>query len=717
VTETEFAFNATSPVASLVDGGRPVTLVEGRTFAISDQSGDMVADAAQGLFVLDTRVLSQFQLRVNGAPLQTLAVESREPYACTFVMLAHPAPGQADSDVSVLRRRHVGKGLRETLAITNYGLEAVPVTVELRVDADFADLFAVKEGRVDAFRDRSARTENGTLWFEGYDGPATQRVTITPSGSPAVRAGMAVWETKVGPGQTWETCIEVTIDIDGVRIEPRFPCGQRDDKAVPAERLRAWRARVPRVDTDHRGLADAVSRSDEDLGALRIFDADHPEEPILAAGAPWFMTVFGRDSLLTSWMSLITDSTLAAGVLTTLARFQGEDENPETEEEPGKILHEMRFDGATSTSLDQAQVYYGTVDATPLFVMLMGELQRWNPGHELTMRLLPNAKRALEWIENYGDRDGDGYVEYARSTETGLANQGWKDSWDSVRHADGRLAEGPIALCEVQAYVYAAYVAAAHYGAATKDEAIFERYRTKARDLQRRFNEDFWIDSEGTFALALDGDKNQVAAVSSNVGHCLWTGIVDPEKAPSVADRLLADDMFSGWGVRTLSTKMPAYNPASYHNGSVWPHDNALCAQGLARYGFVEHAQRVITAQMAASERISGSLPELFAGYPRDEIAVPAAYPTACSPQAWAAAAPLMWLRTLLRLDPWAPRDRLYVAPILPPSIRRLHVEGLQIGERSFGIRVEDDTVEVKGAEGVEIIEEPRPAISTLLTD
>jgi glycogen debranching enzyme len=709
------AFNATAPVASLGDGGGPVTLVEGRTFAISDQVGDMTPAAVHGLFLLDCRVLSQFQLRVNGAPLQNLAIESRESYSATFVSLAQATGGHADSELTVLRRRHVGRGLREELVITNYGLEAVPVTVELLVDADFADLFAVKEGRVDDFRDHSTRTENGTLWFEGYDGPAPKRVTITPSGDPAVRAGRAVWETKILPAQTWEACVSVTLSVGGEAIEPRFGCGRADDETVPAERLRTWRATVPVVDTDNLGLAHAVARADEDLGALRIFDPDRPDQPILAAGAPWFMTVFGRDSLLTGWMSLITDHTLASGVLDTLARFQGDDAVPATEEEPGKILHEMRFEDATTTSLDQAQVYYGTVDATPLFVMLLGELQRWDARPDLIDRLLPHADRALEWIERFGDRDGDGYVEYARSTDTGLANQGWKDSWDSVRHADGRLADGPIALCEVQGYVYAAYVARAHLAEAAGDQATFERCSTRAQELQRRFNEDFWLEDQGTFALALDGDKRQVAAVASNVGHCLWTGIVDADKAARVAERLVADDMFSGWGIRTLSRSMPAYNPASYHNGSVWPHDNAIGAQGLMRYGFVDEALRVIEAQIDLAEQIRGSLPELFAGYPRDEVAIPAAYPAACSPQAWAAAAPLMWLRALLRLDPWAPSDQMYLAPVLPASVRRLHVDGIHVGDHHVGIHVDGDDVTVEGADGLEILAEPRPALTSLL--
>jgi glycogen debranching enzyme len=304
-------------------------------------------------------------------------------------------------------------------------------------------------------------------------------------------------------------------------------------------------------------------------------------------------------------------------------------------------------------------------------------------------------------------------VEYQRRTERGLANQGWKDSWDAIRHADGTLARPPIALCEVQAYVYAAYVARAHFAREAADGEMYERCATKAAELRTRFNEDFWLDDLGTYALALDADKRPVRAVASNAGHCLWTGIVDPDKASSVADRLLGPDLFSGWGVRTLGRSMRAYNPASYHNGSVWPHDNALCAAGLARYGFDDHADRIITAQLAVAAAHNGRLPELFAGFGRDDVPVPAAYPTSCSPQAWAAASPLLWLRTMLHLDPWAPRHQLWLAPHLPPTIRRLHVEGITVGSDRVTIDVDGDRVEVSDA-NAEIVMRPRSPLTSI---
>ena len=383
------------------------------------------------------------------------------------------------------------------------------------------------------------------------------------------------------------------------------------------------------------------------------------------------------------------------GVLETLARFQGDDVDPRTEEEPGKILHEIRFGASAGLALGGGEVYYGSIDATPLFVMLAGELVRWGTDAATIADLLPSVDAAMRWIDAFGDRDGDGYVEYERRNPHGLANQGWKDSWDGVRFAAGQLAEAPIALCEVQGYVYAAHVARADLAELAGDTEVAVRHRAAAEELRRRFNEDFWLDEQGTFALGLDRDKRPIDAVTSNPGHCLWTGIVEPERARLLADRLLEDDLFCGWGLRTLGTGMAAYNPVSYHNGSVWPHDNALCAAGLARYGFVDHAHRLIEGQLAAARRYANRLPELFAGFPRDELGVPGTYPASCSPQAWAAASPLLWLRALLRLEPDVPRGRVSIAPSLPPSIRRLQVTGVRIGETVLDVEIDEGATKV----------------------
>ena len=702
-------YAGTTPVASLAHAEGAVTLVEGQTFCLSGRTGDASPGYPQGLFILDTRVISQWELQVNRHRLEPLTVDVTSPFAATFVARAHPAPGRADADLVVFRHRDIGWGMRERISVTNHGLGPAPLTIELRCDADFADLFAIKESRQRPDATRTCDVTPSGLCFRHDTGTLTKRIEVQIGQAAIVEPGVITWPATLAPGETWEVCVEVVATFGEDTIEPRFRCGGSDGEAMPAQRLASWRAGLPDIDTDHPDLASAVRQSGEDLGALRIFDPDHPDIPIVAAGAPWFMTVFGRDSLITAWMTLLADPSLAEGVLQTLARFQGDDVNPITEEEPGRILHEMRFASAGGMSLGGGDVYYGSVDATPLFVMLLGELRRWDLGDGLVDQLLPHADRALAWIEGFGDLDGDGYVEYRCQSERGLANQGWKDSWDAIRGADGALAEAPIALCEVQGYVYAAYLARAHFAREAGDLATAGRYQAKAADLQRRFNEDFWLDEHGWYALALDADKRPVDALASNMGHCLWTGIVDPARAALVADRLVGPELFSGWGIRTLATSMAAYNPVSYHNGSVWPHDNALCAAGLARYGFVEAAHRVIGAQLDVAGAYQSRLPELFAGFERGNPSTPAAYPTSCSPQAWASAAPLLWVRTLLRLDPSAPAGRVWLDPVLPEWMGRLRVDGIAIAGQELTVEVDDGKVAVSGNGPLEVVHRPRP--------
>ena len=329
---------------------------------------------------------------------------------------------------------------------------------------------------------------------------------------------LVTFEVVVPPRGEWTTCIEVAPVIDGTTIDPRYRCGRPVDRAEPAERLAQWRRQVPQVETDHAGLREVVQRSSEDLGALRIFDPDHPERVVVAAGAPWFMTVFGRDSILTAWMALLVDPELALGVLQTLARFQGRMSTPDTTSSPVGSCMRCASARLPSLSLGGGSIYYGTADATPLFVMLLGELRRWGVSRELVDELLPNADRAIEWIEQFGDADGDGYIEYQRATDRGLANQGWKDSWDAIRYADGRVAEAPIALCEVQAYVYGAYLARAHFAFEVGDDATFNASGPRRPKLKKAFNRDFWLEDKGWFAVGLDADKKPIDSLTSNIG-------------------------------------------------------------------------------------------------------------------------------------------------------------------------------------------------------
>ncbi len=686
-----------------------MTLVEGSAFVICDAAGEVSPDSAEGFFFRDTRFLCRWILRINGQIPEGLARMVPEPYSATFVARTHPRPGRAESNLMIERRRYVGRGMREDVIVRNFGEEPAYCAVELTYGADFADLFAVKEGRANGEAGTDVGDDHGSLIFRHKSGSHSRTLRIGFSVPAVIDGSNARWEAIIPSKGSWTLCQQFSCGVDGNEIEPRWLCGQPIARAKPAERMAAWRRSVPVLDTDHDGLRQVVTRSAEDLGALRIFDPDYPERTVVAAGAPWFMNLFGRDSLITAWMALLIDPELALGTLQTLARFQGTDVRPSNEEEPGRILHEMRFGEASSLSLGGGAIYYGAADTSPLFVMLLGELRRWGLAKEAVDELLPHADRALEWIEKFGDRDGDGYVEYQRTSDRGLRNQGWKDSNDAIRFADGRLAEPPIALAEVQGYTYGAYLARAFFAAEQGDAILAADLRARASALKVAFNRDFWLDDRGYLAMGLDRDKKPIDGLASNMGHCLWTGILDADKAEAVAHKLVGPDLYSGWGVRTLASSMVGYNPISYHCGSVWPHDNAIIAAGLMRYGYVREAQRVIMAVLDAAMAQGGRLPELFSGLERMELPLVVSYPTSCSPQAWAAASPILMLRTLLRLDPWVPRGKVWLHPALPEQIGRLHVGRIPLAGARVSVTVEGDSVSVEGLPAdLELVDAPR---------
>jgi glycogen debranching enzyme len=712
VPDTPWTFTGES--APLVGTGGAITLVEGASFCISASSGDILPSAPHGLFMADTRFLSRLALRINGQDPQWLAATLLDPFSARFVGRTLPRPGRADSSLVVSRSRYIGRGMREDIVVRNYGEEPAFCSIELIVDADFANLFEVKEGRVSLAGDRTSEAVDGAVVFHYHKGNVRRgcRVACTPKAHLAVNT--LSYEVIVAARGEWHTCVQVTPIIDREEVEPRYRCGEPVERSTPAERLNKWRRDVPFVATENEDLRNVMRRSLEDLGALRIFDPAHPARTVVAAGAPWFMTLFGRDSLLTSWMALLVDPDLALGTLQTLARFQGTKVDPLTEEEPGRILHEMRFGEADTLGLEAGSVYYGTADATPLYVMLLGELRRWGLAWEAVDQLLPCADAALQWIVEYGDRDGDGYVEYQRSSDRGLQNQGWKDSFDGVRFANGDLPKAPIAICEVQGYVYGAYLAAAFFAEEAGDPAKAATWRGRATELKRRFNEDFWLEDRGWFAIGLDAQKRPIDSLASNMGHCLWTGIVDEDKAALVGERLMSPEMFSGWGVRTLATTMGGYNPISYHCGSVWPHDNAIIAAGLMRYGMVEPAQRIVLGLLDGAVSLGGRLPELYSGLDRSELPIVVSYPTSSSPQAWASAAPLLCLRTLLRFDPWVPRGKVWLAPALPEGMGPLQVQRIPLAGRRITIAVDaDGGASVTGLPPeIELVTEPRAPLT-----
>ena len=693
-----------------VGGSGAVTVFEGSSFCITGTGGDIDPRHAHGVFFEDTRIVSGWQMLLDGRPLEALAAMTPEPFRAVFVG-RHPREGLDDTELLVERQRRVATGLREDLLIRNYGRAAVTCELTLRIAADFADLFEVKEGRIKRVWDHSARVDGRELVLEAeWHGHRRGVVITSDSGKPDV-GGITFMATVPARG-TWSGHVIVHPVVNGDRAESSFPVGEPLEESVPSRRYRAWREQAPVVGVENESLGRILERSLTDLGALRITDPANPERTAVAAGAPWFMALFGRDSLLASFMALPVDQSLALGTLQTLAHYQGTKVDPLTEEQPGRILHEVRLGVDTGLALGGGGVYYGTADATPLFVCLVGELCRWGFEDDELGSLLPHVDRALAWVSEHGDRDGDGFVEYERLHDGGLANQGWKDSWDGITFADGSLPRAPIALCEVQGYVYAAYVARAllarHFG----DDSSAQQWRDRAAELKEEFNKRFWLPDRGQFALALDRDKRAVDASASNIGHCLWTGIVDEDKAEAVADRLLAPAMFTGWGVRTLASDMGAYNPASYHNGSVWPHDNALIAAGLMRYGFVEHAQRIAVGLLDAADRFGGRLPELFCGFGRDEYPEgPVAYPTSCSPQAWATTTPLMLLRTLLRYDPCLPHGTVWLAPAMPPGFGRVRVDNVPLGgdRVRFEIASNDDADIANLPAGLALHRTPRP--------
>ena len=671
-----------------------VTLVEGTTFCISDVSGDIVGGGTQGLYFRDTRIVSRWQLRLDGQVPQQLSVVDSDAFTARFLARRPAVPGKHDSTMLVDRHRWIGRGMREMITLRNVDREATAVTVELLVDTDFADLFAVKEGRTGASSPRT--TMSGMdLVFSREDG--SRGLMVHAAGEPTVSSAGLLWQVVIPARETWTIELVAQPVVASCRIEPRFR-DLRGQPTVAGEPV--WRDRVTLITVEHPALAKILRHTIHDLDALRMIDQEDPQRIYVAAGAPWFMTLFGRDSLLTSWMALPLDPALAVGALQTLAALQGTQHDPRTEEQPGRILHEMRL-GPQNVEALGGMNYYGTVDATPLFVALLGEVWRWGAAESTVRALLPAADAALSWMERYGDRDGDGFLEYQRATDRGLANQGWKDSWDGINDATGRLAEPPVALAEVQGYAYAAWLARAELAEAVGELATASACRAKAEKLQQLFAERFWLPDEGYYAIALDGHKRQVDSISSNPAHCLWSGIVPDEHAEQLIHTLGDSAMDSGFGLRTLSERMGAYNPMSYHNGSIWPHDTALAVAGLMRYahipGAVSLAHNLAEGLIRAGAAFGGRLPELYCGFPAAAFSPPIPYPTSCSPQAWASAAPLLMLRSFLGLDPDVPRRRLRLSPALPPSWGTLTLDRLHLGGRELRVGASQSGGHVSG--------------------
>jgi glycogen debranching enzyme len=675
---------------------RPRMLKRDDTFAVLDRNGDALPanDSPEGLFHRDTRHLSRLELRLGGAkPLLLSSAVSDDGAVLTCDLTNTDIPGDGrrpdlERDQLHLRRsKFLRNGICfERLTVRSFAAQPLALDLELRFAADFADLFEVRGARRPR-RGTQHRPEIGAdgvqLAYTGLDG--RRRATRLRFDPAPARIGpdRAVFALHLAPGERRTILIETRCEAEGTaEIGAPEPARTAFLRALweDSRARRAALSRTASVVTSDTAFDEMIGRSVADLAMLTT---QTPEGPYPYAGVPWFSTVFGRDALVTAWLMLWMDPSLALGVLRHLAAMQATLTDAAADAEPGKILHEVRNGEMAELGEVPFRRYYGSVDSTPLFVALAGAWLDRTGEAEALRPLWPNIEAALGWIETYGDRDGDGFVEYGRMTEAGLANQGWKDSWDSVPHADGTLARGPIALCEVQAYVHAAFLAAARIARALAlPPERAEALEGRAAALRERFEEAFWCEDLGTYALALDGAKQPCLVRSSNAGQALLGGLPAPERAAAVAKQLLGGAFHSGWGVRTLAATEKRYNPMSYHNGSVWPHDNALIGLGLARYGHCAEAARLLEGLAAAAGRIDlRRLPELFCGFPRRGGQGPTAYPVACAPQAWAAAAPIGLLGACLGIgfDPAARMVRL-VRPVLPAGLDRVTLRGLALG-------------------------------------
>ena len=656
-----------------------VKILDGSTFAVSDRVGNIDAGPEQphGLFFKDTRYLSKWVLSMSdGRPLQVLSTDEFDYFSAQFFLCPSTGTIHTRPALSVMRERTVGDGVHEDVRLRNHSKEPVEVSFEIEAGADFADLFEVK----DALKKKGEHyreVRDGVLVL-GYRREDFVRETHVSSDEAEVDEGGLRFTVKLEGHGEWQTCIEVIPHADRP-ARPKHGHGSIS-KAAPNMRmsLEQWINDAPKLETSWDKLGHVYWRSLVDLAALRFYPEILPDASLPAAGLPWFMALFGRDSILTSYQSLPYCPELAETTLRVLAARQGEQADAFRDEEPGKILHELRFGELTHFNERPHSPYYGTADATPLFLVLLDEYQRWTGDDDLVRELEPNARAALTWIDEHGDRDGDGYVEYKRGNdETGLENQCWKDSWNSMLFADGTNSMAPRAVVEIQGYVYDAKVRAARLAREIwNDPELAERLDGEAAELKERFNRDFWVPDREFYALALDGQKKQVDSLTSNIGHLLWSGIVPEDRARSVVRHLMGDDMFTGWGVRTMASTEGGYNPIEYHNGTVWPHDNSFIAAGLRRYGYTEEAARIGYALLEAATYFDWRLPEVFAGYPRSLTSFPVEYPTASSPQAWATGTPLLLLTTMLGVEPDG--DGLRSAPVLPAEITRVGLNGIR---------------------------------------
>ncbi len=676
---------------------RLYSVKEGDMFLFADAEGNLDAEEAigAGLYYGDTRFLSDYVLTVDGRMPLLLSTSADRPYTSHIDLANQDLVGPDGSvaavqgTINIRRTRVIKDRLYERIRIKNYNATAVTMTIGLTFASDFADIFEVrglKLGQRGKLALPKAEGRSAVMAYLGQDNVFREtRITFEPEPTEIQVDGEKVyarWRLELAPSQTEVIELEVEPRVAGAR-------GTRDSFDSAVHHLRRsyeeWERSCTRIWTDNELYNTLLTRAMRDLRALRT-PTEHGD--VVAAGIPWFVAPFGRDALVTCHQTLMLNPDITRTTLQVLAKFQADEVDTWRDAEPGKILHELRQGELARARIIPHSPYYGSVDSTPLWLLLLGTYYRWTDDLAFCRELLPNVERALHWIDRYGDLDGDGFLEYKRSSPRGLENQGWKDSHDSVVHTDGKIAEGPIALAEVQAYTYLAKlrIADIYEALGRSDQAVI--LRSQAGTLRTRFNERFWIESEQYFAEALDGEKRQVGSVTSNPAYGLYCDVIDADRAQLMARRLLAPDMFSGWGIRTMSKSSVAYNPMSYHNGSVWPHDNAFIGAGLKRYGHAKATNRLATALFDMAVTVDDMrLPELFCGFTRRSPNRPVAYPVACSPQAWASGAPYLLLQSMLGISARAPENTLLVnKPSLPPWLNTVELHNLRVGRSTISV-------------------------------
>ncbi|MEX2579534.1 MAG: glycogen debranching N-terminal domain-containing protein [Verrucomicrobiales bacterium] len=671
-----------------------MVLKHNRYFFTADPHGDISppGHCGLGLFFDDTRILSHYALRLHGGPPSLLSNKTRRSFLGEVDLAIDDTEfGGVSWDpkncVHVRREILLEEQFMERVTLSNYLLEPIDFWFELEIGCDFADIFEVRgrkrERRGDFF---ALRAEDGKVIasYRGLDGKLLESIVEFHEPLPVVTGNRARWETRLAPNGGFEAEWQIYAEPPPGMGVPGF---RFDEARLEVDRTYDdWTGSCARWTTNLAVFQDTLTLAMEDLHTLHV---ESEGAPVISAGVPWFSSFFGRDSIITSLQTLSLNPTIARDTLRNLARLQGSKEDAFTEEEPGKIMHELRRGEMARNRETPHLPYYGTVDATPLWLVLLHETWLWTGDEGLVRELMPHAERALEWIDRFGDSDGDGFVEYRTGTEGGLVQQGWKDSGDGVPFPDGSLPAPPIALVEVQGYVYDAKIRMAELYELAGEGARSQELREQAAALREAIVSSFWMEDAGTFALALDGAKNRMPTITSNAGHLLWSGVPDEDQARRMTEVLLGPAMYSGWGIRTLSSTHPVYNPMSYHNGSVWPHDNAIIVMGLSRYQRASDAVPVVRGlHDAAVHDEFQRLPELFCGMPRDDGRHPVFYPVSCSPQAWASGSFFMLLQGMLGIQPEAQAGILHVRnPVLPDFVSKLTVENMRVGTSQVSLQ------------------------------